>query len=310
MGELESIRRLLSDVKLSDSAVDRIMNPSPQELSSRKIDDPTTIKESWRYTSRVGLVLDPRSGYKLRANFFRLNTSNIAPVIFHYHVDIRNLNKQGEMQDDITSEKNYAKLCLCVLLQYFQDLGKSVFDGISYDGTHTVFSAFPLRPGDDTQEGAGDLDENEVTSDDTAFVDVKYLNAIYKVKFLLVSQIYTNRGIGKSLISSQYHNFVLTLVYYVDENLLPVLRSLDTSLLSFARWQSAEDNPKWFSHGTKAFLADGPTITLTKPYVAVEGYSASLRICKAGLMLISDLQYSVLVIQVIFEDVCFYFTLL
>ena len=73
----------------------------------------------------------------------------------------------------------------------------------------------------------------------------------------------------------------------------PVLRSLDTSLLSFARWQSVDDNPRWFVDGTKDFRADAESLRLTKAYVAMKGISASLRICRAGLVLVSELMISV-----------------
>jgi hypothetical protein len=72
---------------------------------------------------------------------------------------------------------------------------------------------------------------------------------------------------------------------------------LDIALLSFARWQSIQASPDWFVDLSKIFRSSGEHINLggniASVLMAMKGYSSALRICKAGLILTTDLSVSV-----------------
>lgn len=71
-----------------------------------------------------------------------------------------------------------------------------------------------------------------------------------------------------------------------------VLQAFDVSLLAFARWSEADDNPSWIIQGTKAFRSDGTSYKLSPSYIARVGYNASLKCCTSGLILTSEISVS------------------
>jgi hypothetical protein len=71
-----------------------------------------------------------------------------------------------------------------------------------------------------------------------------------------------------------------------------VLQALDISLLSFARWAEADNDPSWIINGTKAYKSDGTSYRLSAPYVARLGYNTALKICMSGLCLMSEISVS------------------
>lgn len=72
-----------------------------------------------------------------------------------------------------------------------------------------------------------------------------------------------------------------------------MLRVLDMSLLSFARFLQVNDDPEWFIVGTKLFASRGDQMKLTGAFVARRGYCASLKCCLAGLVFVADISVNV-----------------
>lgn len=71
-----------------------------------------------------------------------------------------------------------------------------------------------------------------------------------------------------------------------------VLQAFDVSLLAFARWSEADDNPTWIIHGSKAFRSDGTSYKMSPSFIARVGYNASLKCCISGLILTSEISVS------------------
>jgi len=72
------------------------------------------------------------------------------------------------------------------------------------------------------------------------------------------------------------------------ENPLVTL-ALESSLLAHARWKILEDFPDWVLIGSQAFKLSGEKLALSASYLAMRGYHTSLKICLAGLTLVSDM---------------------
>jgi eukaryotic translation initiation factor 2C len=68
-----------------------------------------------------------------------------------------------------------------------------------------------------------------------------------------------------------------------------VLQALDTTLLSFARFQQINDDPTWFIAGSKLYNAAANGMPLLGAYMARRGIYASIKCCLAGAVLVADM---------------------
>jgi hypothetical protein len=71
------------------------------------------------------------------------------------------------------------------------------------------------------------------------------------------------------------------------------VRTLDLSLLAFARMQLKDEAPSWYLVGNKCFSEHAEKLTVAPAYVALRGYTVGLKCCLAGLTLVSDMTVSV-----------------
>ena len=74
------------------------------------------------------------------------------------------------------------------------------------------------------------------------------------------------------------------------------MRSLDLSLLAFARLQLKDDAPSWYLVGNKCFSENAASVTVAPGYLALRGYTVGLKTCLAGLTLVSDMTVSVFLV--------------
>lgn len=198
-------------------------------------------------------------------------------------MEVYECRQDGSKGEDLAAKTSNRTTCLVVMNAFFKQTKVLVENGIAYDGSHTLFSSFPIRPGDDAPDATKspkiqELTENEVDVDETT-VTVSTVDIPYKVRFVLTSHIYMPpRGDIESWRAAPQH----------------VLRAIDMSLTAFAKWQAAGcDSPDWFIDGVKAYRSNSEEISLGGAFVAMKGYLSTLRCNLAGLTLVTDLSVSV-----------------
>jgi hypothetical protein len=234
--------------------------------------------EEWRMTPTAGCVLNEASGQVVRSNHFLVNTRNIPPTFFHYDLSIQPYDFNGDLTEDSSKKEDYR--VNVDLLSQLRDAHPEfeVVDGqrvgFVYDSRSCVVTtrALPLP---------------DVSADDKA----------------CVSNELTLKNIDGS---ASRKRFLLTLTYATTVQAPPptrqgwatntdtsLIRSLDLSLLAFAREQLKDETPSWYLVGNKCFSQHAAQLSVAPAYVAMRGYTVGLKCCLAGLTLVSDMTVSV-----------------
>ena len=269
MGELSEVLGLLGGAGMSDQDIVRVVNPSLVErqrnLTKRSLPEP----EDWRYSPSVGRLLT--QNFVVRANHFRCDVSCLAREIYHYHVHFYRISLEGERaKEDCAGEEDYRILTgLMLRLRANHSEWELTPDGkpmgFTYDGKSALFTSAPLPFTQVNDRG------EPVHAEDVALLnaDGSTSRKQYTVQLTLIATQSTLGGINEA-----------------------VMRCLDTALFAFARWMVPEDTPAWHIIGNKLFRASDTATSLSNAYLAMRGYYAGLKVCKAGLVLVSDLSVS------------------
>lgn len=229
---------------------------------------------AWRCTPTIGKPLNPESQI-VRANHFLIDSKSICGSICQYAIHIYKYGREGLETTDCAAEED-SRITSSLLLA-FRDkhpewkIGKGV--GLTYNGRSVAYSSSPLPLPDLDSHGQPFLAENIALPN----IDGSESKKKYSVTFTFVNKVLipepTAAAWGKVSDSA-------------------TLTALDTPILSFARWGIVQDEPEWFVVGSKAFRSTGRSVPLAPGYVAMRGYYAGLKICLAGLCLVSDMSVS------------------
>jgi eukaryotic translation initiation factor 2C len=279
MGELPQILALLNGSGMSNADILAIVNP-PADQRNRSLQNRYSMpgQDAWRMTPSVGRPLD-KNTQKVHSNHFLVPTNNIPGRMYVYHVHIKKFDRDGNLIDtDIAAEED-CRITTLLMSNWKQrhpewqiHNGKPSF--FTYDSKSKVVSCHPLPFG--TVVNSINQPYFEEILDLHANVDnVDQPGRKFKLSLTLVDQILTPPNNAWPI---------------ADAN---VLAALETVTLSFAKNQQCEDLPEWYIVGSKVFRANSESYPLERAYVAMRGYYASLKVCMAGLVLVSDMSVSV-----------------
>lgn len=164
--------------------------------------------------------------------------------------------------------------------------------GVAYDGCMSFFSTAKLDFIDETNvNGVRFVTYTQVPGSNLKFqVTMLEVGTIQHLKSIKAESSSSDEegevGASQALAAPEQGN------PWLEDKHRPVLQALDTALLGFARWGLGMDEPSWILSGAKAFRIDGEQHTLSASFVGMLGYYASLKICKAGLVLVADISYT------------------
>ena len=289
MGEVPSVQALTTAAGMSDRDVLNVINPpaSDRDRSSRL--DATYSLESaykesskmlpahaeWRTTPKIGKVLNPATQI-IRSNHFAVNTRSLKSSIQKYLLTIFKIDRAG-IEDTVDAVNDEDQRVVTSLVLQLRDnhpewrIGTGV--GFTFNGRSVLYTSelLPLTSVD--RNGAAV--QSEIIH--IKKVDGSQSGTKYRVTLTFNEVIILPHGPAE----------VWSRV--TDDR---IIAALDAPLLSFARWGIVEDNPEWFTVGQKAFRSTGEVLSLSPTYNAQKGYYASLKVCLAGLVLVSDMSVS------------------
>lgn len=249
--------------------------------------------EAWRNDNPVGLMLN-KTDNQVFCNHFKVDTRKMPPTIHHYNVTIMRWKDDGEYQEEDdrakTGEKNENTRIMLALFQSLPqwqcvDGDKSKKIGVVYDGCMSFYSSAPLDfSGDNLQEG---LEDNSPRRQFTTKISIKGSRAEFRVCLMKVGVVKgaPSRDAGDMVVPTTGEN-------WNESKHQSLLQALDTGLLASIRWDSASEKPSWILSGCKAFRLNNEVFPLSNILVGRKGYYASLKICKAGLVMVSDISFT------------------
>lgn len=247
---------------------------SPLEsVASHKMVPPAV--EEWRLTPTAGCLLS-QTNQVVRSNHFLVKTRQIPALFFQYHLHMFAFDHNGEMKlEDVASKEDF-RVTVALMSQFramhpeFAQVGGHRV-GFVYDSRNCVVTTQDLPLPEENEQG------ERFVSDEVCLL---------------------NRDGSKSK-----KRFKLTLTYaakvpapadaWAKSTSMDVMRSLDLSLLAFARDQLKDDVPSWYLVGNKCFSDQAAQQQVAKAYVAMRGFTAGLKSCLAGLTLVSDMTVAV-----------------
>lgn len=284
MGEMQSVTDLLrSDALMDDRACMRIMDPS---IEDRFRDDLITgegakkyflpTMDRWRIADSVGVPVQ-----NIRTNFFVMDPRYLPTTIYLYNVAIYNKDDfqfptddetatvgSNSSRKDLSKEKDNqlnTKIVKAFITGVDQMRRTSTGEkiGLSYDGKSSLYSSHAL-----------DLP--------------------FTVKGIYLAQVKVRRDYVVAISQVDAVDVPRTKEQWRDLGIKDraVLQGLDVALLSFARWQLGEDDPRWLLSGTKVFQTNGQTFDFGGIYLGRIGYSSSLRTCMSGLSVVVEVSVS------------------
>lgn len=283
MGEMQSVMDLLRNESLiDDRACLRIMDPA---YDDRYRDDlivgdgakryflPTM--DRWRIADSVGVPIQ-----NIRTNFFVMDPRYLPTTIYLYNVamyhkddfqfpadDNASLGSNASRKD-LSKEKDSA--LNTKIMRAFMDGVASMRQtsrgdkiGLAYDGKSSLYASHPL-----------DLP--------------------FTIKGIYLAEVTVRKAYVVAISQVDAVDVPRTREQWRDLGIKDraVLQGLDIALLSFARWQLAEDDPRWLLSGTKVFQTNGQTFPLGGMYLGRIGYSSCLRTCLSGLAIVMEVSVS------------------
>jgi hypothetical protein len=294
MGEMPSVTDLLRNESLvDDRACLRIMDPSYEDRyrddlivgdGAKRYFLPTL--DRWRISDSVGVPIQ-----NIRTNFFAMDPRHLPTTIYLYNVAIYHKDDfqiqvpppataAGEDTASLGSNASRKDLSKEKDRQLNTKIMKALIDGggesmrlrttsrgerigLSYDGKSALYASHPL--------------ELPFTVKGVFLAEV----TVRKTFVVAISQV---DAVDVPRTKEQWRD-----VGIKDR---AVLQGLDIALLSFARWQLAEDDPRWLLSGTKVFQTSGQTFPLGGMYLGRIGYSSCLRTCLSGLAVVMEVSVS------------------
>ena len=283
MGQLAICTQLLHDLS-NNVAILKVVQPSKADLIARKAfydKMPYSRRalppvEDWRFIPSAGCSLS-ESNQVVRSNHFLLNTHNVPPSFFHYHVHLFSFdNQSGQMRsEDVASKADY-RVTTALMAQFLEKHpeftrvdGQDV--GFVYDSRSNVITTHELPlPRNDKKGNIPSVSEDLCVLNNDGSTSRKRFLLILSFAMTVLSPPDTRHNWSSNVDAA-------------------VLRSLDLALLNFARSQRKEDAPSWYLVGNKCFSEHAASVSVAQGYVAMRGYTASLKSCLAGLTLVSDM---------------------
>lgn len=212
-----------------------------------------TVRSDWRS------VKINRNPVSVVTNHFSVDASRLVEYIFHYHVNIFRMDKEGNVKrsDDqsIIGEYSENREVIVNLVSRHPEWASI---GWTYDNRSTMFTSAPLGLTPETSRPPS-LEECVTTTSLRS-------EHRYVVRLTEVSVIRT----------SDREQVCIT--------------ALDSIAVSFARSGQFKEQPTWFVVGSNIYRSScADERSVGNPYYVKLGYSLSLRSCLAGLVLVSDL---------------------
>ena len=250
MGEVGSVRSLTSGAGMVDEEILRVIAPPLAERDRSQYINQSQVLHfqdngislpapaAYRYSLKIGRELNPATQI-VRSNHFKVDLSKVVSAIHHYHVHIYQYNREGVLSETDCAAEEELRVSVQLLLnlrkkhvEWDRDLaGRDV--GITYDGRSALFSTvefqLPLKDKEDRpflSEDVFVVCEGEEESGRKYRVTLTYLGPVFCPRDGAIHWRHCDAA---------------------------VIRALDSSLFSFARWMAAEDLPEWFLVGPKAY---------------------------------------------------------
>lgn len=297
--------------EMSDAAIMKVLQPPVIELMEREnlIDQHEKRMppiEAWRMQEKCGVVLN-NNDHQVFCNHFKINTDKVPSTVMHYNVSIYFIQRDDSLHEDDLAKKTEKEKNTKIVDQLIRQQGWENIGSV-YDGMTAFYTAAKLDFIDEENKNGN------------RFIKAVLLpgskSARFKVSLTEVGTIHapiTGRHYGpgdaepaasssSSSSSSDEEGEVnvqpQALIAptkgqpWVDAKHRHLLQALDTALLGFARWGIGTDDPSWIIAGAKAFSIKGVQHQLSASFVGMLGYYASLKICKAGLVLVADISYT------------------
>lgn len=285
MGDMVSVVNQVARYNslINDTACLRIMDPPIDARNRQEIIAGESAKkyilpeiDPWRVADCIGVPVN-----NVLANFFVVDPRFLPTMIFHYNIMIFSKRDHLQiMQKDPASTASAEPKDLCKELD--NQLNTKIIGtffamhadalrtssggkiGISYDGKSSLYtSQYLVLPLDATKSFLADVQ----------LKGVPFVVIIKEVEVLDIPRTHDQwRDLGVKNLS--------------------VLQSLNVALLTFARWQLAEENPQWLLSGTKVFQVSGQTFDFGGMYLGRIGYSTGLRPCVSGLSMVVEVSVS------------------
>eukprot|EP01041_Mallomonas_annulata_P003861 gene3861-7706_t len=300
MSSDQSIMGLLGRPTMSNQAILQIINPPMDQRTNRPPARLNAIKfttdaavlpahDRWRLTPSIGESLNPSSQI-VRANHFQVDVTNIPDAIYHYHVYIHRLTKDGERGPDIAPVED-SKITTQLLSNLKQEYlprtntPQQYFPlGITYDGRSSLYATSELLCIPTIVE---EVDEPQSTRPVLHYFTT-ITNVVHETTYLI-------RLLPADCIRYIHpdSNTIRPDALQIFQNLKPeFIASLDMALTGFVRGMSWEVNPSWINVGANVFCTSDRNrfeIQSTRLLEGFRGFHCSLKSCLAGLVLVSDM---------------------
>jgi hypothetical protein len=295
MADIAGIQATLAAAGMSDRDILAVLCPTNRDRSAL-IDNPRLPPHAdWR-SGTIGFALQPGS-HTIRANYFRVNPTNIPGRFFQYHVHIRAYDRTGALktEDSSQTEDYRVNVALVMLLQTRHESEWKVIDGVpvgfTYDSRSTVFTTKRLPLPEKNSDDADFLAED---------IAIPNLDGTESRRRFKISLTFATSCVSPAQTEDEW-------CFNQDTTLV---RALDSSLLAFARRQLPIDDPEWYLVGNVGYSSTGDTLKLAPGFVAMRGFFVGLKTCLAGLVLVSDMSVSVFLnggpILNVIADMCGY----
>ena len=150
MGEVASVLNLTRVKGNTDADILAVINPPAADRDRNALVRHRAMPpvENWRHSSSIGAVLD-MNVHSVISNFYRVICSNLPPRIFHYHVHVYRLLRDGSMDaTDCAPDEDTRNLITVIISlrkrhpEWATVGGKKV--GVAYDGKSALFTSAKL----------------------------------------------------------------------------------------------------------------------------------------------------------------------
>lgn len=274
IGEVGDVQSMLRGAGMLDSDIVTVIDP-PASQRDRGFPIQTRRNppvEAWRHETSIGRPLNKNTC--IRANHFLVNKNTIQPTMYQYHIHVYPSLPDGTPdekdvagkrdEDDGDNRQEDIRILTSLLQRLKGNHGDWEAGGLSYDGKTTLFSGVELPlPSKDDRGQSTHMEAVALPN-----LDGSDSRRVYFVKLTHIATLNTA---------------------VIDE---AVMRALDATLFSFARWMVADPQPEWHIVGSKLYNVTENSSSLGRGYEARKGYYASLKMCTGGLMLVSDMSVS------------------
>ena len=221
--------------------------------------------------SESRLVTTFRPITKVLSNHFRIDMNSLVPEIYQYHVGIYREDRGSFDYTKDESVKGDYRINNDIMMHFLRAHPDWEGIGLTYDDRSTIFTSsklsLPSSQGEDGEQVQSLTELVEVPSVITTHV------ARYQVK-ITASVTLNTRDVSRT------------------DTVEAVLRALNSVVLGFARHGQYTNPQRWYLVGSNAYRAQEEQVIRGTPYYIKRGYYAGLKVCMAGLVLVSDMTVS------------------